>query len=118
MVSTDTFLRTVLIIIAAILLVPLVMMVIMMPLMGVWGWGHIWNGAMWNGTGMGWMWLVMWVIVVAIVGGLGYLIYRAIRRHPGQETDAALEELRMAYARGDLSDEEFEERRERLQQKR
>jgi putative membrane protein len=31
-------------------------------------------------------------------------------------TDPALEELRMAYARGDLSEEEFEERRERLRQ--
>nr|WP_305080130.1 SHOCT domain-containing protein [Natronomonas sp. LN261] len=34
----------------------------------------------------------------------------------GAVTDPALEELRMAYARGDLSEEEFEERRERLRQ--
>lgn len=116
MASEDTFLRTVLIIIAAILLIPVLMMVFMMPMMGIWGWGHAWNGGMWNGTGATWMWLVMWGVMIAIVAGLGYLIYRAIRRQPARETDAALEELRLAYARGDLSDEEFEERRERLQQ--
>jgi uncharacterized membrane protein len=31
-----------------------------------------------------------------------------------RSTDPALDELRLAYARGDLSDEEFERRRERL----
>lgn len=117
MASTDTFLRTVLIIIAAILLIPFLMMVFMMPIMGIWGWGHMWNGGMWNGTGATWMWLVMWLVMLAIVGGLGYFIYRAIRRHPERETDTALEEVRVAYARGDLSDEEFEERRERLQRR-
>jgi putative membrane protein len=117
MASTDTFLRTVLIIIVAILLIPVLMMVFMMPMMGIWGWGHAWDGVMWNRTGMGWMWLVMWLIFVAIVGGLGYLLYRVIRRPLDREADTALEELRLAYARGDLSDEEFEERRERLQER-
>jgi putative membrane protein len=59
----------------------------------------------------------MWLVMLAIVGGLGYLIYRTIRRHPERETDTALEEVRVAYARGNLSDEEFEERRERLQRR-
>ena len=41
----------------------------------------------------------------------------ASRREGGVDTgddDTALEELRIAYARGDLSDEGFERRRERL----
>lgn len=115
MSSEDTLLRTLLVVIAAILLVPFLMMVFMMPMMGMWGWGHMWDGGMWNGTGATWMWLLMWLIGLAIVVGLGYLLYRAIRRPADRGTDTALEELRIAYARGELSDEEFEERRERLQ---
>jgi putative membrane protein len=41
MASIDTFLRTVLTIIAAILLIPFLMMVFMMPMMGIWRWGHM-----------------------------------------------------------------------------
>lgn len=55
--------------------------------------------------------------VVLLVGG-GYLLYRALVSDSGIGTmgsDSALEELRLAYARGDISDEEFERRRERLQ---
>jgi putative membrane protein len=115
MSSEDTLLRTLLVVIAAILLVPILMMVFMMPMMGMWGWGHMWDGGMWNGTGAAWMWLLMWLIGLTIVGGLGYLLYRAIRHPSDRGTDTALEELRIAYARGELSDEEFEERRERLQ---
>lgn len=57
------------------------------------------------------------IVVMLLVGGAGgYLIYRGLRRAIGHRTDPAIEELRQAYARGDLTDEEFEQRRERLQQ--
>ncbi len=116
MASEDTLLRTLLIVIAVILIVPFLMMAIMMPVMGMWGWGHMWNGGMWDGTGATWMWLLMWLLPLALVIGLGYLLYRGIRRPLSRETDPALEELRIAYAKGELSEEEYETRRERLQQ--
>ena len=49
----------------------------------------------------------------ALVGG-AYLLYQAIT---GSESDSdqALEELRLAYARGELTDEEYEQRREALE---
>lgn len=62
--------------------------------------------------------------IVALVGQLGfllllvggaYLLYRAfVGAGSGSQfgtTDTAMEELRLAYARGDLSEEEFETRR-------
>lgn len=44
--------------------------------------------------------------------------YRTMTRADGDEAGAALEELRRAYARGEFSDEEFENRRERLEEDR
>jgi putative membrane protein len=41
----------------------------------------------------------------------GVLLLR--RGTEGSAADSALEELRLAYARGDLTDEEYETRRER-----
>ncbi|OAQ52995.1 hypothetical protein HTG_09195 [Natrinema mahii] len=82
------------------------------PMMGG-TWGHgMWNG----GTAPGWLPLVavlMQLLFVAAVVGGGYLLYRAIAG--GDDTDRALEELRLAYARGDLSDEEYEQRRDALE---
>lgn len=118
MSTTDPLVRTLLIVVAVLLLVPFLLMTFMIPLMGLWGWGHAWNGGVWGGAGTTWMSLLMWLVVLSIVGGLGYLLYRAIHRPLEGETDPAIEELRIAYARGELSDEEYEERRERLQRER
>ena len=48
--------------------------------------------------------------------GISYLQYRGLVGGIGSDalSDPALEELRVAYARGDLSEEEFEERRAKL----
>ncbi|MEF8851348.1 MAG: SHOCT domain-containing protein [Haloarculaceae archaeon] len=52
-----------------------------------------------------------------MVVGLGYLLYRAVAgtRTGTPAADPAVEELRIAYARGEVDDEEYERRRERLQ---
>lgn len=110
--TTDTLFRTLLIIIVAVLLVPLVMMMLFIPLMGMAGWGHM---GLWTDTGgMGWIGVLMWLGFLVLILGGGYLTYKAVVRTTEQAPDAALEELRIAYARGDLSDEEFDQRRERL----
>lgn len=62
-----------------------------------------------------WLWAVIGLVGLAIVAGLGYLLYR-VNRSDAEEPDPALEELRTAYARGDLSYEEFEDRLEQLEQ--
>lgn len=85
--------------------------------MMVWGGGWMMGGryagsvSPWWGLGM----MMIWLIVLL---GIGYALYRTLLRSPPSETDSALEELRLAYARGELSDDEFETRRELLGQNR
>lgn len=84
------------------------------PMMG----GGMWGGGMWGDgtTAPGWMFLVGVVgqlLFLAVLVGGGYLLYRAVTRDG--DGDPALEELRLAYARGDLSEEEYETRREALE---
>ena len=109
--TTDDTLRIVLIIVAALVLAPVLMMVVAFPMMNYWGGGMMGYGmygggsGLW-GLGMGLVWLIVLV-------GVGYLVYRWFAG--GRlAADPALEELRLAYARGEISDEEFEERRDRL----
>jgi putative membrane protein len=69
----------------------------------------------WNGTTSGWWPLVGMfvplVFLLVLLGG-GYLI---LQRATANHSDPAMEELRKAYARGDLTDEEFQTRRDRLE---
>ncbi|WP_276270940.1 SHOCT domain-containing protein [Haloarcula litorea] len=112
--SNDGLLRIVLIILGVLILFPLLMMVFAMPMMGMmgWWWGDGMAGGLSPMWGIGMM--LVWLIVLL---GIGYLLYRGLvsRVRTDAVADPALEELRMAYARGDLSEEEFEERRSRLQ---
>jgi putative membrane protein len=76
---------------------------------GTWG-GHMWGSSGMSGSAVLLAALLRVAFVALLVAG-GYLLYRSMTRDGG---DDALEELRSAYARGDLDDEEFERRRERL----
>ncbi|WP_306057947.1 SHOCT domain-containing protein [Natronococcus wangiae] len=112
MAAGDPFVRTLLLVVAIVLLVPFLTMVMLMPMVGFWGGGHMWNG--WDGGGTIWSWILPWVAFLVLLLGGGFLPARALGGGEPRQTDPALEELRLAYARGELSDEEFEERRERL----
>ncbi|WP_135366661.1 SHOCT domain-containing protein [Halosimplex halophilum] len=88
---------------------------------GVMGFGPMMGGhGMWGETGMapGWLLLVgllmQLLFLAALISGV-YLVYRVVVGRDGDGTDPALEELRLAYARGDLSEEEYERRRDRLE---
>ncbi|WP_136590536.1 SHOCT domain-containing protein [Salinigranum halophilum] len=80
------------------------------PMMG--GQGGMWTA----GTAPGWLLVVNVVLrlaFLALVAVGGYLLYRALTRDADE--DDALAELRLAYARGDLDDDEYERRREVLE---
>ncbi|MFB6131115.1 MAG: SHOCT domain-containing protein [Salinigranum sp.] len=118
MATTDTgdgLARVVLVVLAVLVLFPLLMMVFAMPMMGMMGW---WWGGGRVGSGLSPLWgigmMLVWLVVLV---GVGYFLYRGLvgRVDAGRDADPALEELRMAYARGELTDQEYEERRERLQ---
>lgn len=68
---------------------------------GVWGWGMLFAGLLWTAV---------------VVGGPLLLVYWLVTRSQstGHPKDQALEVLREQYARGDIDDEEYERRRERL----
>lgn len=68
------------------------------------------TGGWWPLIGM----LVPLIFLLALLGG-GYLIFRRMSETQ-TSPNPAMEELRLAYARGDLTDEEFEARREKLEQ--
>lgn len=112
--SSDNLVRIIVLILAVLVLSPVVMMLFAVPMwgmMGTWGGsGGMMNGAvspLW-GIGTSLVWL-------AVLVGIGYVIYRGFVGREAASDDPAVEELRLAYARGDLSDEEFAERRETLQ---
>jgi len=114
--STNQLLTFALVLLGILVLLPLLFMGL-----GMVGYGMMagWGGPMMDGgTGMtSWAFLLAVLLrlalLAALVGG-GYLLYRTLTAD-SEEGDAALEELRMAYARGDLSDEEFERRKETLE---
>lgn len=116
--TDDTRLVTlILLVVGALLIFPMLFMGFGMmgigPMMG-----GMWGSGMWgDGRMTGWMFIagiVMQLLFLAVLIGGGYLIYRAIRSSDS-DSDQALEELRLAYARGELTDEEYEQRREALE---
>jgi len=65
----------------------------------------------------GWMLIIgvgMQLLFVAVIAGAVYLGYRATRKGMTHLTLQS-RSFRAAYARGDLSDEEYERRRDRLE---
>jgi len=68
------------------------------------------TGGLWPFVGL----LVPLVLLLILLGG-GYLLLRRVSEADGG-SDPSMEELRMAYARGDLTGEEFETRRRKLEE--
>lgn len=110
MTTDNSIVETILLVIGVLIAIHLVVMAVMVPMAGIAGWGH-----MSGGTG-GWGIFLWSVIPLLILGGGLYILY-ANSSAGAKTTDTALEALRTAYARGDLSDEEFEIRRETLRNK-
>jgi len=115
--TTDGSLVTlVLLVLGALLILPLLFMGFGMmeygAMMG--GWEHgMWNG----GAAPGWVVVfgaVLQLGFLVTLVGLGYLVLRGLTGS-SSGSEPALEELRLAYARGDISDDEYEQRRERLE---
>ena len=85
-----------------------------------WGWDHMWDDGHMDGWGWGvWgggMLLFGLVWIVLLIGLPVVLVYWVTTQGQSREngSDRALELLRERYARGELSEEEFETRRARL----
>ena len=111
--ATDGLLRIVLVVLAVVALAPMLMMAFAFPMMGTWGgmMGRV------GGAGVSPLWgVVMMLVWSALVLGGGYLVFRRVASVAAGDRDPALRELRHAYARGDISDEEYEQRRTGLRE--
>ncbi|WP_324761125.1 SHOCT domain-containing protein [Haloarcula montana] len=102
----------ILLILGAIIVLPLLTMG--MGFGGMMGYGGMMGG---YGTTSGW-WplvgmLVQLVFLLLLLGG-GYLVFRRVTESQSSR-NPAMEELHMAYARGDVTEEEFETRRNKLE---
>jgi putative membrane protein len=105
--SNETNLATILLVGLAILVLgSTLMMGFAMPMLGeMYGYGGM--------DGFGIIGVLIQLVFLLVVLGGGYLLVRRVTDHTASR-DGAMDELRTAYARGDLSDEEFETRREKL----
>lgn len=122
--STDGRLVPILVAVLAALVV-LVFLPLLFVGTGTMGFGSMGPGMM--GTAQGGMWadggalpgwtfvvgVVLQLLFLAVVAGGVYLAYRAVTDR--DDEDPALAELRVAYARGDLTDDEYERRRDVLE---
>ncbi|ADD02253.1 Protein of unknown function DUF2078, membrane [Thermoanaerobacter mathranii subsp. mathranii str. A3] len=82
----------------------------MMRMMYGWGWGYGIGGFIWN---IVWMAIEIGLIVAAIY--LIVLLFRGTKNR-NKEKDA-IEILKERYARGEISEEEYLERKKRLEEK-
>lgn len=113
MATTTTTNR--LVVLALVALAVLVFLPVLFMGGGMMGYRSGMMGWMYGTTAPGWTLVVGAVgqlLMLALVVGLGYLGYRALSE---TKADTAMEELRAAYARGDIDDEEFDHRKERLE---
>ncbi|WP_254766798.1 SHOCT domain-containing protein [Salinilacihabitans rarus] len=110
MTNGRSALRTSVLVLAAVVAIPVLAMALGVSTMAIGGWGH-----MAAGTGA-WGGAIPAVLPLLVLVGLGYVLYAGLNEGDSRRTDGALEELEVAYARGELSDEEFERRRERLRE--
>ncbi|MDR5655635.1 SHOCT domain-containing protein [Halodesulfurarchaeum sp. HSR-GB] len=80
------------------------------------GYGGMMGGG--YGGGMGLLGPFTQLLFLALLVAGAYVLFQAVAGdggpRPGRSGDAAIEELRNAYARGDISEEEFERRRATL----
>lgn len=103
--------------VTALLLILGVLIILPLLTMGMAFGGMMGGGMMgsYGGYGISPLWgfgmLLVWVVVL---GGGGYLAYRLMSNRQNAGADPALEQLRLEYARGNVSEEEFNERQERL----
>ncbi len=101
------------VVLGLLILVPMLVMAAMMGGMGMMD-GGMMGGGMMNGGMMGGMGMML-LFFLLVLAGIALLATWAVRRlgssRSGPSTDEALQILRARYARGEISREEFEERR-------
>ena len=66
---------------------------------------------MMGNSGYGMVWMILFILLLLVLFFLGYKLIQASRK----DKDKALAILRERYAKGELTDEEFEQKKKTLQ---
>lgn len=113
MTSSHTTLPAVRTVFALLLAIPVVILGVVMPVVGLLGLGPGVMGQ--GGMGGGQLWLLLLPLIPVTVLTLAYAAFqRSHERRVDRQGPPSFTVLRNAYARGELSTEEFESRRSRL----
>ena len=107
--ASDDALKVVLLVLGVLLILPLFLMGFMVPMMGYMG-GMPFGAEAWGFGLFGFASL----IPLAFFALLLYAAYRILS--PSEDRDPAIEALREAYAKGEIDEEEYERRFEKLRQ--
>lgn len=108
----DTVVRSIVILVAVFVLLPMIVGAVAMSVFGLFGAGLFGHMMPMYGAVM----LLVWVLVIF---GVAYVLYQALLDTRSKRSgDTALKELRVAFARGEIDEDEFESRRERLEETR
>ncbi|HKL27876.1 MAG TPA: SHOCT domain-containing protein [Natrialbaceae archaeon] len=107
--NSDSLLRIVIIIAVILVVGPFVLMLLAAPFMG----GMMMLGLPGAG-GFAFFGVFLMLLFPLLLIAAGVVLYR--QWNDREREDAAMQELRMAFARGDIDREEFEERRDALLQ--
>ncbi|WP_435097085.1 SHOCT domain-containing protein [Halarchaeum sp. P4] len=111
----DDWLKAVLAVLALLVTIPLLAMAFFVPML-YGGMGGMYGDMGMYGPGYRALGIALALLVpLAFLLGLLYVASRLLGSFEDGRDSAALRELEAAYARGDLTTEEYEERRERLE---
>ena len=98
-----------------------VIIILSLVLGAIWGWPYGGWGMMWPGmmAGFGWMWLmpILWIVFVGLIIWAIVAAVRTSHESKGSDSskaESALEMLKKRYARGEISKEEYEEKKKDL----
>jgi putative membrane protein len=97
------------------ILLAVVLLVVVLPTGMFCGRETGWHGMM-GGWHMGYGGVIMWLIVIVIVGIIVYFLLKEAESRKGKSENEALEILKKRFARGEISKEEYEEMRKKLEE--
>ena len=66
--------------------------------------------------GGGWMMVFWWILIIAVILIAIKLMMKSGRKQSGSQDESALEILKRRYAKGEITKEEFEDRKSELKE--
>jgi putative membrane protein len=94
-----------------------VVLIILLALLAVLFFSFVGHGHMWGwqgGMGYGYGGGYMWILLLVVIGILVYLILRNVPSGPGSDKESALDILKKRFAKGEITQQEYDEMKRKL----